>query len=531
MPSRPSASGVTLATIPTTLHRVPERAARPRLAAASLCALLVAGPAVAQVPGGGAGRELTLDQALALAVGASEQVAIARAGLAVAKAGEQRARSERRPRLDGAVSYDRTLASEFDGLFDNAGGDDCPPLMANPAGSLAERVAELERAYDCPPSGGLFGGDDAGDLPFGQANTWRIGVQFSQALYAGGRIRAQEDQARAVREGAEQGITAAQAQAALEVAEAFLDAALSDRLLAIAQATVDQADQAYRQTLAQREAGRQSEFERLRAEVARDTLTPQVVSRQAARRVAYLRLERLLDLPLGATPRLVADFDGIEPEPPSTLAAQIAAIDAGDVPAPSVALASAEADVRASEAAAAATRALRRPSVFLQSTYGLVNYRGAPAPGDFRDNWTVGASVTVPLLNGGRLRAEEQAALAGLEQARQQRRLAGELASLDREAAREQLSAARAAWQATAGTVRQAERAYEIADLRYREGLSTQLELSDARLLLQQAQLNRAVASRDLQIARIRAALLPGLPLGTASRALALGATLPGGSQ
>ncbi len=55
--------------------------------------------------------------------------------------------------------------------------------------------------------------------------------------------------------------------------------------------------------------------------------------------------------------------------------------------------------------------------------------------------------------------------------------------------------------------------AYEIAELRYREGLSTQLELSDARLLLQQAQANRAQAARDVQVARVRLALLPDLPL------------------
>ena len=61
--------------------------------------------------------------------------------------------------------------------------------------------------------------------------------------------------------------------------------------------------------------------------------------------------------------------------------------------------------------------------------------------------------------------------------------------------------------------VQQAQRAYEIAELRYREGLSTQLELSDARLLLQQAQANRAQAARDVQVARVRLALLPDLPL------------------
>jgi hypothetical protein len=91
--------------------------------------------------------------------------------------------------------------------------------------------------------------------------------------------------------------------------------------------------------------------------------------------------------------------------------------------------------------------------------------------------------------------------------------LARELADLDFESARQELAAARAAWEASGSTVGQAQRAYEIAELRYREGLSTQLELSDARLLLQQAEVNRAQAARDLQLARVRLALLPELPL------------------
>ena len=63
----------------------------------------------------------------------------------------------------------------------------------------------------------------------------------------------------------------------------------------------------------------------------------------------------------------------------------------------------------------------------------------------------------------------------------------------------------------------QARRAYDIAEVRYREGISTQLELDNARLLLRQAEANRALAARDLEVARARVALLVDLPLGAAS--------------
>jgi hypothetical protein len=51
--------------------------------------------------------------------------------------------------------------------------------------------------------------------------------------------------------------------------------------------------------------------------------------------------------------------------------------------------------------------------------------------------------------------------------------------------------------------------------VRYKEGISTQLELNDARILLEQAVTNRALAARNLQVARVKLALLPDLPLQT----------------
>ncbi|HEX6908991.1 MAG TPA: TolC family protein, partial [Longimicrobium sp.] len=163
-----------------------------------------------------------------------------------------------------------------------------------------------------------------------------------------------------------------------------------------------------------------------------------------------------------------------------------------------------------------ATRAQRLPTVSLTSQYGRVAYPGALLPewDQFRTNWTVGAQLNVPLFTGGRIRGEELVAEADLLEAQARLRQAQDAARLDARTALERLDAARAQYQASAGVVEQATRAYGIAQVRYREGLSTQIELSDSRILLQQAQANRAVAARDLQIAQARVALLPYLPLG-----------------
>lgn len=477
---------------------------------------------------------LTLEQVLAVAEAQSESIAGAEAGIRRAEGEQLRARSGRRPQLSGAASYDRALASEFSGIFDSGGAPPCSAFTLNPAAPLDARVTEIERAIDCGAIGGsLFGGrGDSGDggnsLPFGRANTWRFSLAFSQSLYSGGRLDALDDLAAAGRESADLALTSTRAQLLFDVTQAFYDAALSDRLVAIAEATIGQAEATFKQVEVSFDAGTQPEFELLRARVTRDNQTPALIRQRANRDLALLRLKQLLNLPANHDLQLASQLDDAALAPPPVFASRLAtaeaALAAQDRPAAVVLNADVDertavrevgAVVKLREAALAAARAERLPSVSVNSNYSQVSYRTVPIS-DFRNNWTVGATMQVPILTGGRLRADQLVAQADLDQSRIQLQQATELAALDTRSALAELGAAFAAWQAGSSTIQQAVRAYEIAEVRYRAGVSTQLELSDSRLLLQQSQTNRAQAARDLQVARARLALLPHLPLSMA---------------
>ena len=108
-------------------------------------------------------------------------------------------------------------------------------------------------------------------MPFGRPNTYRLNVAFSQTIYTGGRLRAQEDQARLARTNAALNLSSTRAQLALDVAQAYFDALLSERVVAIAEATLAQAEGTAEQVRQQREAGRIAEFDLLRAQVTRDS--------------------------------------------------------------------------------------------------------------------------------------------------------------------------------------------------------------------------------------------------------------------
>jgi outer membrane protein len=227
--------------------------------------VLLGGTAWGQTP---APRRLTLDEALDLAEGGSEQLAVAQAGVQRADGQISVARSELYPQLNSGFAYQRTLQTQFDRVFGTAAGPPCPPLTVRPDAPLDDRVREIERSLQCPPS---FGFGDPGDLPFGQLNTWTASLQFTQTVWNAGRVQAHAQQARAGRDAASLGVTTTRAQLALDVATAYFDAALSDRVVAITRSALDQAGETLRQIEAQHQVGNLPEFDVLRAGVARDT--------------------------------------------------------------------------------------------------------------------------------------------------------------------------------------------------------------------------------------------------------------------
>jgi outer membrane protein TolC len=345
-----------------------------------------------------------------------------------------------------------------------------------------------------------------------------VGLSASQTVFSGGRLWAQNRAASATVRTAEIALNSARAALVLDIARAYYDAALADRLVEIAEATLEQAETTLQQVRVGLQVGEQPEFELLRAQVERDTQEPVVIERRSARDIARLRLRQLLDLPLEGPIALTTELEDVESDAALRVATELLDV----VPDTSVAarapVRQAEQAVVAQEAQVSVARSQRWPSLSLTTNWARVNYPESTFPQSwnrFRTNWSVSASVSVPIFTGGRISGEVMAARAAAEEARARLTLTRELAALDTRSTIERLRSAEATWRASTGTVGQADRAFEIAGIRFREGLSTQLELSDSRILLQRAQANRAQAARDLLVARLRVALLPLLPLDT----------------
>ena len=468
---------------------------------------------------------LSLDDALRMAESQSEAVRIARAGLQRAEGQHMQARSQYFPQIFGSAGYTRTLKSQYSSLSSGAAVDTTTPAAPAPPcddyllgsdASIADRVAALETASRC--ASGLNPFAAFSSLPFGQANQYQLGLSVSQNVFSGGRVAAQNEAAAAGRRSADIELTAQRAQNILDVTQAYYDAALADRLVAITDASFTQTENVLQQVQLNKNVGNVSEFELLRAQVTRDNQRPLVIQRRSDREVAYLRLKQLLNIPLEQPISLSTPIDNVDDLPAGI---HVAGLRVGSADAPDTAsvnraaVRQADEAVRAQKQLVRIAKAQRFPSISLSSQYGAVAYpaNGLPGSNDFRANWTIGVSTQIPLFTGGRIRGDELVAEGNLNEARARLQQVKEFASLDARVAINALNQARSSWEASRGTAEQASRAYQIAEVRYREGISTQLELNDSRILLEQATANRALAARNFQIARIKLALLPNLPL------------------
>lgn len=490
---------------------------------AALGALLVV-PVSAQAPGAGGTSpviSLSLGQALARADSTSADVGIARAAVTRTGADVLRAHSSFLPQLSGSSSYTRTLKSQFSALS-SGGGDSthtdpypapsgCGTYHPNGTLSISERLDSLERGLDCTANGST--GIDFSKLPFGRANTWNFGLQASQTVF-NGQFAGQARAASASRDAAETALASQRSAAVLVVAQAYLDAQLSARLVEIADSTLAQAERTLAQTKLARQVGNLSEFDLLRATVARDNQKPLLIQRRSQRDQAMLRLRQSLRIPAGTRLALTTSLGDTAAAPLPAFAAAVVA--AGDTMVDDRApVKQAELGLRATEGQLGSAKGARLPAVTVSSAYSKI---ALPAQvfsfGKFLTDWNVVVRMDVPLYTGGRNRANVMTAEAARDDAQERLRQAREQAVREQDEVRMQVEAAQSAWDAIQGTATQAERAYAIAEVRYSNGLSTLNELADARLQLEQAEANRAQAVRDLQVARLRAVLLRDLPFG-----------------
>jgi outer membrane protein TolC len=422
-----------------------------------------AGPASGAHPASGLDTlDLSLDAAVARSLERGEEM---RAAQALVERSEGRVREEISrvlPQLTGTVTYNRKLDSIFEGV-----------------------------AADTSGLGGLLEG-----TPFAARNTWTAEITGEQLLWSGGEVRSALRAAKAVNRSARASRRETAGETVFQARRAYYDAAFAERAVEISVGSLTQARSHLRQVESGWREGSKSEFDLLRAQVDAANQEPAVVAARRGADIALLDLKRLANLPLDQPVRLTTPLT-LENDLIPMVAADSLSIDERP------ALAAADADVDARRNAVKIYGGQRWPDLYLSSTLQEQAFPRDvwPNADEFRRNWDVSLRLSLPLFTGFRIEGQLQSARAELSAAEADRDRLRELVAVEATQSRSELDRSLSVLGARRKTVTQARRAFELAGLRYTNGMSTQLEVSDARLQLQSAELNEASAIRDYLVA------------------------------
>ncbi len=293
-------------------------------------------------------------------------------------------------------------------------------------------------------------------------------------------------------------LESARASATLSAAQAYFDAALADQLFAIGEATLGQVTTTFDHAKLAKDLGRQSEFELLRAQVEVENQRVTVAQLRRGREQAYLQLAIALDVPEGTSIQLTSPLDAEALPDIGSVAQTVAGVHDSST---RLAVTRAEKSVRMSKDNVWMVRSQALPTLSASLDYQKVRYPDdpwifdqpdafgegdhvgvgdiPPLPDEMYDelhawhtNFYVGATLTVPLFGFGRAFGDNLTARSGVRQAEAGLELTEQGAVADSRDAQLALETAQAQWDATAGTVAVAQRAYDIGSVRFNEGVS-----------------------------------------------------------
>jgi outer membrane protein TolC len=457
-------------------------------------------PARAQQPAGG--RVLTLEDALRIALQNNRDLEDARLTYAGARGQVREAWSSVFPTLDMSASYTRNLSVPVNFL---------PAVIFDP---------------EAP-------GDELVPVKFGSDNTWNFQLRAEQPLFrasaflgvgAAGRYRSLQGEV----------VRGRTINVATSVKTAYYDVLLADESARLSGNTVRRVRQTLDETQKMYEAGLSSNYDVLRLQVELANLEPQLRrarnSAEASRRqlAVELGLEdldsvqvagSLAEVDLGEP--VITDGDGdIELVPVVDRGTELVLSEAPARITQQSALEIARerrSDLRQLDLTAQLRKTEMRveqseflPQVTLFGTYSInAQQNGDPAFFGGSDRFRsygrqVGIEVSLPVFAGFRRPARIEQRRVAFEQVVAQRDLLEDQVENEVKTYLDQVEEARTRAQAQQLARSQAQRGFDIARAQYREGISSQLEVTDAEVALRQSEFNLAEAVYDYLVSRAR---------------------------
>jgi outer membrane protein TolC len=435
---------------------------------------------------------LTLEQALGMALGRNRDLQVARLDLESAEGRVKEAWGSVFPTLDLTANYTRNLSVPANFL---------PRIIFDPDANPNELIA----------------------VKFGADNAWNFQLRAEQPLFqasafvgVGAAGRYESLQTEVVRGRTIDVIT--------RVKLAYFEALLADEAVRLSENTVKRVRKTLDETRKMFEAGLSSSYDVLRLEVELANLEPQLRRARNAVRASRRNLGVELNVEQLDSVRVAGSLLDYDPQAAAVADSEKALLirDGAGAPERDAQQAVSVAHERRSDLRQLElTEQLRRtelkveqseylPKVTLFGTYSIAAQQNG-SPNFFGANGAersfgrqVGIQVSMPLFSGLQRPARTAQKRAAISAVQAQYALVRDRAEAEVKSLVEQTDEARDRSAAQRLALRQAERGYEIARAQYREGIGSQLEITDAEVALRQSEFNYVEAVYDFLVAQAR---------------------------
>ncbi len=329
-----------------------------------------------------------------------------------------------------------------------------------------------------------------GPLRIGQTNTYALTAQVQQVLFNGAVFTAIQS-SKIYTDAAGAQLDAAVAEVVTETKKKYYQAVAAAAYYNVAVSALDNVKKTRETITALFNEGLVAEFDKIRADVAVANVEPLVLEAESGRYAARAALQTYLAMDLSDTIAVsadnlpdVADLPNIEDAVRRAMASNY------DLQALNLQIEVAKKmiDIQASD---------YYPTL---AAFGQWQQQGQS---DTFNNWLsatsslVGLNFSMNIFNGLRTKAKVEQSQIDVATAEQRKAQVTDLIELQTRTIINQLGSAKARITAQTSTVSQAQRGYDISQIRYKEGTGSLLEISDAETALSRAQVNEISARLD----------------------------------
>lgn len=418
--------------------------------------LLSARPAMSQPV-----RQLTLQEAIALALEKNPTFQIAKADVEKSESQIREAYGLAMPTIEGSLQYTRNLKK---------------PVFFLPD-------------FNNPNSGKVT------PIEIGSNNSYTASLSLTQALFSK-TVGTALEVAEVYQDYTTEGVSASRSQTILDVKKAYYGLLLARRMQTVIGKVFQLTEANYQNVKAMYEQGLASEFDQLRMSVQLANMKPSVVQADNGVRLAELNLKNTIGIL--ETPVPVDDFDFAVLPDDQIQRGETAAVQMN----PTIR------QLQHQKSLLEKNKEIKEAG-YWPSLYGFGTWQTQTQSEDFKfgsytwvESAYIGLNLSIPIFSGFQTTAQvEQADLEvrkmdlTISQVQKTITLGVRNAALKMSEARERVEAQQAA-------IGQAEKALSIAEIRFKSGVGMQLEVLDAQVALSQTLTNHAQAVYDYLVAR-----------------------------